>query len=105
MPVVQKTVSCKKCGSVQCSWVQSKRTGRYYLAFCTPTHSIQVEGRVSGTSGWQVHPQTPHDCTDPVRGGFKACESCGKHHNVPLGVPAAQLPEWCARYADAKPSK
>jgi hypothetical protein len=99
--VADKTTQCKRCGSVQVGWVQSKKTGKWYLAFATPTHSMQIDGKSYGSSGYQVHAHVPHDCKEPVRGGFKPCEACGNHHNVPMGVAKADMGPWCARYPNA----
>jgi hypothetical protein len=99
--MADKTTKCKRCGSIQVGWVQSKKTGKWYLAFATPTHSMQIDGKSYGSTGYHVHAHVPHKCDDPARGGFKPCDACGRHHITPLGAPAAVLAEWCTRYADA----
>lgn len=99
--MADKRAQCKRCGAVGVGWAQSKRTGKWYLALATPTHSIMVEGKRCGETGYQVHPQTPHRCDEPNRGGFDACPDCGRHHVVPMGAPANVRAEWCERYNKA----
>lgn len=46
--------TCKRCGCWRVVWVQSKRTGRYYLASTMPS---QREGDWFVVTPWQ-----PHSC-------------------------------------------
>jgi len=100
--VKQKSAQCKKCGSTRVLWVQSKRTQRYYLAFATRTHSVQVGSQSCGTTGWVASPQHPHKCDEPAVGGFGVCGLCGRHHFQPLGDANVAF---CASYPDAPMSE
>jgi hypothetical protein len=79
-------------------WAQSSRTGKWYLALATPTHSIQVDGRSHGTTGRHINKHVLHRCDEPTTGGFDACPLCGRHHNVYMTGATA---EQCQRYPDA----
>lgn len=48
-------VACKRCHQPWCVWVLSKRTGRYYLAFCPSGRGAAYQ---------------PHKCDDPILGGL-----------------------------------
>ncbi len=100
-PSPAKATQCNRCGSTKVGWVESKKTGRWYLALATPTHSIQIEGRALGTTGVQIHPQTPHQCDSPNRGGYDACPLCGRHHYIGLSRESA-TPDRCNQYPKAK---
>jgi len=82
-----KTATCKRCNSTSVAWVKSAKTGKFYLAF-----AVQATSREDGA----VYPQTLHKCDDPLRGGFKACTLCGKHHASPFGLPNA---DYCPKEA------
>lgn len=98
-----KNTTCGRCGSRSVAWVQSQRTGRYYLAFATHHHSVALDGgQRSGETGWVAHPQNPHKCDDVLVGGFNACPNCGKHHFIPMGLRPEDLPAICATYPDAR---
>lgn len=97
-----KTTHCKRCGSGRVGWVQSKKTGKWYLAFATRTHSVQVGSQRAGETGWHAHAHIPHDCTNPARGGYDACPLCKGHHHVPLDGPRA---DWCESYPNAPKAK
>lgn len=68
-----RKTTCKKCGSTQVGWVQSKRTGKWYLAFATEYRASTTylpDSAHTTPGGVQVHPQTPHKCDDYTRGGM-----------------------------------
>lgn len=87
-----KTAQCNRCGSNNVAWVKSKKTGRNYLAF-----AVQASYRCDGA----IYPQTPHDCTNPTRGGYQACPICGKHHHI-SAFGTQPSPADCAKYPAAK---
>lgn len=95
---MDKTARCRRCGSGRVGWVQSTRSGKWYLAFATPTHSVQVDGHRSGETGHHIHRHILHRCDEPNTGGFDACTLCGRHHMIPFGQPRQ---DWCERYPDA----
>lgn len=76
-----KLATCKRCGSTAVSWVKSKRTGKWYLAFARQEKSFAVYGPDSvhrAGGGVSVAAHIPHDCDDPARGGRPLCDLCGK---------------------------
>lgn len=80
---MSKTAQCKKCGSTSVAWVQSKRTGKWYLAFATTYHGTPADGVNKATAGGvAVHAHIAHDCDDPAKGGRPTCERCGTRHGV-----------------------
>lgn len=106
---VKKNATCKRCGSTSVAWVKSKRTGNFYLAFATFYSGggyVDPNGHSSGGGqSWTAHPQSPHDCKSPNRGGYNVCVHCGRHHPVPWsGVSTWTAEDWaasCAHYPDA----
>ena len=93
---VSRNARCKRCGSDRVMWHQSKRTGKWYLAFATHHHGMVVDG--TGSEGWVAHPHQPHRCDDPLVGGFPACPFCKRHHSQPLFHAD---PQWCEGYPEA----
>lgn len=80
---MSKTTTCKRCGSTQVAWVQSKKTGKWYLAFTTAYHGDPgdyASGRRGSSGGTTVHKHIAHDCDDPIKGGHSICETCGQRH-------------------------
>lgn len=65
--------TCKRCGSTQVAWVQSKKTGKWYLAFATEYSASVTYGpdkAYTTPGGVAVHAHTPHKCDDYSRGGM-----------------------------------
>lgn len=69
-----RTATCKRCGSTGVAWVQSKRTGRHYLALAT----VGTSRDGSNYGKVIVYPQTPHDCHDATKGGRQDPEHPGQ---------------------------
>lgn len=61
-----KKVQCKRCGQVNLAWVQSKRTGRYYLAPVRSYHSMPGFNTSGGRKTESVSAHQPHKC-DPAK--------------------------------------
>ena len=70
-------VACNRCGAQKLAWVQSKRTGRYYLAQTQTYHGMH-HGNGYSPGGTSVLAHRPHKCDEdrPV------CDSCGYRHSV-----------------------
>lgn len=95
-----KLAQCKRCGSTSVAWVQSKRTGKWYLAFAR-TAKEAVAYTDSGAHGGReyvsVAAHMPHKCDDPMYGGYNPCPLCNKPHFV--WDPRDPNPEHCKLYA------
>lgn len=73
-----QTTECNRCGQQNLAWVQSKRTGRYYLAHTQKYHGAALGGdRGYSRGGTSVLAHQPHKCDEdrPV------CETCGYRHD------------------------
>ncbi|MFC9432748.1 hypothetical protein [Nocardia sp. NPDC057030] len=88
---------CKRCGSQQVAWYQSKSTGKRYLAKAR-------QGRGGAGIGVVVDPRLPHRCDDINRGGHDACPHCGRHHVLNDYGRADRQHAYCDRYPDAPQS-
>lgn len=76
------TTTCKRCGAQNLAWVQSKKTGRYYLALTQKYHGIPATGTSAAVPGGiTVLAHRPHKCDDP-RSGRPVCDTCGHRHSV-----------------------
>jgi hypothetical protein len=98
-------VTCKRCGAPNLAWVQSKKTGRFYLALTQKFHGVQ-HGNGYSAGGVSVLAHKPHKCDDPHAGGHPVCDKCGKRHSPHSGdmiclvnqrVAALADPQWKSR--------
>lgn len=71
-----KEAACDRCGQQQLAWVQSKRTGGWYLCHTQHYHG-QHHGNGYSPGGVNVLAHRPHKCDEdrPV------CGECGYRHN------------------------
>jgi len=99
------TTTCKRCGQPDLAWVQSKKTGRYYLALTQKFHGAPLGGADGGYSkgGTTVLAHRPHKCDDPQT-GRPVCETCGQRHAVGNSIcevhqraNAVADPQWTSR--------
>lgn len=105
------TTTCKRCGQSDLAWVQSKKTGRYYLALTQKFHGAPLGGDGGYSKGGiTVLAHRPHKCDDP-RSGRPVCETCGHRHavgnsicEVHQRVNAAANPQWDAYSPARRPS-
>lgn len=82
-----KLVSCRRCGQQNLAWVQSKRTGRYYLAKTQNYRGMPADGvNAAVRGGVSVLAHRPHKCDEdrPV------CEVCGYRHNAAWAMDDCQ---------------
>lgn len=72
------TTTCKRCGQPDLAWVQSKKTGRWYLAHTQRYHGAALGGdRGYSRGGISVLAHQPHNC-DQDR---PLCDKCGVRHD------------------------
>ena len=80
--------TCKRCGAQNLAWVQSKRTGRYYLAQTQQYHGMPLGGNGGySRGGTNVLAHRPHKC-DEAR---PVCDDCGYRHTYGF---SSQDHEW-----------
>lgn len=68
--------TCKRCGERHCAWVQSKKTGRFYLADAMET-KVRVGSSGNGSyrvGGLDVRPWQPHKCDAPCPVRSPGCQ-------------------------------
>lgn len=72
-----QTTQCKRCGQQKLAWVQSKKTGRFYLAHTQTYHGMH-HGNGYSRGGTNVLAHQPHKCDEdrPV------CNVCGYRHDA-----------------------
>lgn len=76
------TTTCKRCGQSDLAWVQSKKTGRWYLALTQKYHGMPATGTSAAVPGGiTVLAHRPHKCDDPSS-GRPVCDTCGHRHDV-----------------------
>lgn len=76
---------CQRCGQQKLAWVQSKRTGKWYLAHTQSYHGMH-HGNGYSPGGTSVLAHKPHKCDEdrPV------CGDCGYRHDRVLSLEDCQ---------------
>lgn len=101
------TTTCKRCGQADLAWVQSKKTGKFYLARTRKYHGASLGGDGGySRGGVSVLAHLPHKCDD-ARTGRPVCDTCGQRHQagyagdsiclVNQRAAAAAEPQWQTR--------
>lgn len=72
------TTTCKRCGQPSLAWVQSKKTGKFYLAHTQKYHGMPATGTSAAVPGGiSVLAHQPHKCDEDR----PLCDKCGIRHD------------------------